>query len=127
MAEIAGYGGRFTFGTSTVSDTKHNNLSWSAEITCDALETTGFADSGQRCYIRGLRGWTATCEGLMDATNSIAGTVPGTTATLKLYVNSTKYYTGDALCTGVTPSVAADGVETMSMSFQGMSDLTYTT
>jgi len=126
MAEIAGYGGRFTFGTSTVSDTKHNILSWSAEVTCDALETTSFADAGQRCYIRGLRGWTATVEGLVDATNSIAATVPGTAASLKLYINATKYYLGDALCTGFSPGVAVDGVETMSFSFQGLSDLTYT-
>ena len=126
MAEIAGYTGKFTFGTSTISDVKHNILSWSAEIACDALETTGFADSGQRCYIRGLRGWTASVEGLVDATNSIAGTVPGTTANLKLYINATNYYTGDAICTGASPNVAVDGVETISFTFQGLSDITYT-
>jgi len=126
MAEIAGYTGRFTFGASTVSDTKHNILSWSAEIVCDALETTGFADEGQRTYIRGLRGWTASVEGLVDATNSIAGTVPGTTANLKLYINSSNYYTGDAICTGASPNVAVDGVETISFTFQGLSDIVYT-
>ena len=126
MAEIAGYTGKFTFGTSTISDVKHNILSWSADITCDALETTGFADGGQRCYIRGLRGWTATVEGLVDATNSIAGTVPGTTAALKLYINADKYYAGDAICTGASPNVSVDGVETISFTFQGLSDITYT-
>ncbi len=126
MAEIAGYGGRFVFGTSTISDTKHNIISWTAEIACDALEVSGFADAGQRTYIRGLRGWAATAEGLVDSANSIAGTVPGTVANLKLYVNSTNYYTGDALCTGASPNVAVDGVETISFKFQGLSDLTYT-
>ena len=126
MAKISGYDGHFTFGTSTVSDAKHNIISWSAEIACDALDVTGFKDDGQRTYIRGLRGWTATAEGLVDATNSIAATVPGTAAALKLYVNSTNYYAGDALCTGASPSVAVDGVETISFSFQGLSDLVYT-
>jgi len=125
VAKISGYDGQFTFGTSTVSDVAHNIISWSAEIACDALEVTGFKDDGQRTYIRGLRGWTATAEGLVDATNSIAATVPGTAAALKLYVNATNYYGGSALCTGASPSVSVDGVETISFSFQGLSDLTY--
>ena len=125
MAKISGYDGQFTFGTSTVSDVAHNIISWSAEIACDALEVTGFKDDGDRTYIRGLRGWTATAEGLVDATNSIAATVPGTAAALKLYVNATNYYGGSALCTGASPSVSVDGVETISFSFQGLSDLTY--
>ena len=125
MAEIAGYDGHFTFGTNTLSDTKHNVLSWSADVTCDALETTGFHDAGDRCYIRGLRGWTATCEALVDATNSLAVTVVGTAAALKLYVNATNYYGGAALCTGLSPSVSVDGIETMTATFQGLSDLAY--
>ena len=125
MAEISGYGGKFTFGTSTVSDTKHNVYSWSADIACDALEVTGFADGGERCYVRGQRGWTATCEAYVDATNSIAATVPGTAANLKLYVNATNYYTGDALCTGFSPGAAVDGVDTMTFTFQGLSDIAY--
>ena len=127
MAEISGYTGKMNFGSAVVSDATNNIHAWTLDINCDALETTDFADSGNRTYIRGLKGWTATCEGYIDT--SAGGTVNsadiGSSATLSLYVNATKYYNGTALLTGASLNTAADGVETSSFSFQGSGALAY--
>ena len=89
MAELSGYGGGLTFDWASVSDiggngsdATHNIYSWSAEISCDALEVTGFADGGQRTYIRGLRGWTATAEAYVDDSYPLHPSDTGTTGTL---------------------------------------------
>ena len=133
MAEISGYGGGLTFDWSGASDiggngssATHNIYSWSAEVTCDALEVTSFADGGQRTYIRGLRGWTATAEAYIDSSYPLHPSDTGVAGNLKLYVdNSDLYYHGAALLTGISPTVAVDGVATHSLSFQGLSDLAY--
>ena len=124
MAEIAGYGAKMVFGTNTVSDSLDNISSWSLEVNCDALDVTSFADGGERCFIRGLRGWTATVEGFLDTT-AVDPTDVGDTAALKLYVNSTNYYTGSAILTGISPTAAVDGAETCTYSFQGTSDIAW--
>ena len=128
MAELSGYGGGFTFDGTTpdISDADHNIYSWSADITCDALEVTGFADGGQRTYIRGLRGWTATAEAYVDDTNVLHPSDVGQAGDIKLHVETgDKYYHGDALLTGVSPSAAVDGLVTQTLTFQGLSDLSY--
>ena len=128
MAKLSGYGGGFQFAGTTpvISDANQNIYSWSAEIACDALEVTGFANAGQRTYIRGLRGWTATAEAYLDGTNVVHPSDVGEVGDIKLHVDTgDKYYHGDAILTGVSPSVAVDGVATQSLSFQGLSDLSY--
>ena len=136
MAEMSGYGGGLKFDWASrsdiggdggvPSDATHNVYSWSADVTCDALEVTGFADGGQRTYIRGLRGWTATAETYVDDTYMLHTSDAGVTGRIYLYVkNSDLYYYGDAILTGMSPTVAVDSVVTQSLTFQGMSDLVY--
>jgi len=126
MAELSGYGGGVTWNSAAVSDIKHNIHSWSADINCDALEVTSFADAGNRTYIRGLKGWTATCECYVDGTNFINPTSVGASGTLQLNYNNSKYLSGTALLTGFSPSVTTDGVETMTLNFQGSGAITLT-
>lgn len=126
MAELAGYGGSFVFGTA-VSDTKHNIYSWSLDYKADALDVTGFTDGGDRTYVRGLKGWTVSAEGYVDDTNGNAIATVGSTGTITLGLNGSHNYSGAALCTGFSgPAVKVDGVETITYTFQGLSDLAYT-
>jgi len=131
MAELSGYGGKAKFFYSdatsylNISDTSHNLHAWGVDITADALETTGFADGGNRTYIRGLKGWTATAEGYVDGTNAVFPSDVGVKSKLTLYLSDTMYYYGKAYLTGVSPSVSVDAVETQSLTFQGTSDLFY--
>ena len=133
MAELSGYGGKVQFLVSdatqyaNVSDTTHNLHAWNVDITADALETTSFADSGDRTYIRGLKGWTATVEGYVDGTNAIFPSDVGTTGLVTLYTDHSnlQYYYGNAILTGVGTSVAVDAVETTSLSLQGTGALTF--
>lgn len=124
MAEIAGYGGKFVFG-SAVSDTKHNLHSWSLDYKAEALDVTGFADGGDKTFIRGLKEWSASVDAYADGTYEIPPSDVGANARLHLYTYSdTRYYTGPALLTGVSPAASVDGVVTQALTFQGTSDLT---
>ena len=132
MGELSGYGGGAKFYGSdatnyiSISDATNNIYSWSLEVNCDTLDVTSFADGGERCFIRGLRGWTATAEAYVDDTNVICPSDAGSVARLWLYTKSdTVFYRGDALLTGVTPAAAVDGVVTQTLSWQGTSDLMF--
>jgi len=129
VAELSGYGGGLLFDwavVSDISDARHNIYSWSAEVACDALEVTGFADAGDRTYIRGLRGWTATAEAYVDDTNVLHPSDVGRAGKLYLHLDiGDKYYYGSAILTGISPTVGVDAVATQSISFQGLSDLVY--
>lgn len=126
MAELSGYSGRLSFGATTISDLNHNIHAWTMDLNVDALEVTDFSDSGDRAYIRGLKGWTATCEGYEDGTNVVAATAVGSSASLILGVSSSHQYTGTALLTGIGASAGVDGVVTVSYKFQGSGAIAYT-
>ena len=117
MAEIAGKAGSITFTGLTVGV-----KSWTLDYTADALEITDFADSGNRTYIVGLKGWTAAAEGNWDAANTA---VPGVDpASLVLTATTGKTYTGNAILISLALSEPVDGVVTASYSFQGSGALT---
>jgi len=133
MAELAGYGGQIrayysdaTTYLNMTSDTTNINA-WNLDMTADALDVTTFVDSGNHTFVRGLKGWTATAEGFVDDTYVFEPSDVGTTVALYLHVDHSnlKYYTGNAILTGISPSVSVDSVETASLSFQGTGTLTY--
>ena len=133
MAEISGYGGKFkwsrasdvTYTALNISDATYNIHAWNADLTVDPLETTGFADSGNKTFVRGLKAWTAAAEAYADSTNAIQPSDVGLEGTIYLYPNTTTYWTGAALLTGVHPAVAVDGVVTQTLDFQGTAALTH--
>ena len=126
MAEIPGYDGRLDWGWGIISDATFNIRGWTLNATADMHETTTFADDGEKTFIRGTRGWTASVEALVDSTNNVAASMIGSDASLKLYVNSTYYYTGTGLLSNYSPAVSVDGVQTQTLEFQGTGSLSYT-
>ena len=119
MAEIAGKSGSITY-TGLTAGVKSWTLNYEAEM----LEATDFADgaSSVRSYIPGLKGWTATVEANVD--DSVVPLDVAGSATLTLTVTSGTAYTGVAFVTVANPTVAVDGISTVTYEFQGTAGLT---
>ena len=89
-------------------------------------DITNLSSTGWRKFKGGLKSWTGSLEVYTDGTNVFVPSDVGASAQLKLYVNSTNYLVGDAICSAWHPAVSVDGVQTQTMDFQGNSDLSYT-
>ena len=140
MAELKGYGGAVKYYSSdtggtyyiNISDVRQNIYSWTLNTTADMHETTSFADNGEKTFIRGTRGWTASVEAYVDATYPIQPSDLGWSPTysdhalLWMYLSdASKHYRGRALMSSFGPVVGVDSVETQTLEFQGVSDLIY--
>jgi len=121
MAEIHGKGGSLTYSTGG-SVIATSIKSWVLTYNCDAPEVTDFADAGVKSFIVGCTSWTATAEGNWDVAN--VGKPGDAAAALALQVTSALGYSGSAIITGMTPTVSADGVASVSYTFQGTGALT---
>jgi len=125
MANIAGYNGQVDFGTIIDSDVcGYSTFSWSLDQTADTLDSTDFCSTGWRDFIAGLKTWSGSVELYIDGTSRIQPSDVGTSAAIHLYMNSTNYLSGTAICTGWNPTVAVDGIESQTISFQGTGALT---
>ncbi len=116
MAKISGKSGKVE-APSVIAGIK----SWTCDYTGDALESTDFGSSGKKEYVGGLTGWSGSFEGNYSGEAPIA---PLTEVALKLYVDGTKYVTGQALITGFHITTPVDGLVTISYDFQGTGALT---
>lgn len=118
---IVGYGGDVTIGDASVAGIK----SWKLDFTYDALEGTGFDSIGVKVYKSGLRGWSGSFEGYKDG---VPLTI-GTEIALDLEESQTggQLYTGQAIITGLHPSVSTDGLAVVSYDFQGTAGLVIAT
>ena len=121
MANISGKAGSVLVAAATVAGIR----SWSLDYTGDALETSDFGDSGHRTYIPGIDGWSGRFDGFKDA----APQAIGAEIALQLKESATagQLYTGQAIITGVSPSVSVDGVVSIAYTFQGSGALTVAT
>ena len=126
MGTIAGYDGKVVWGTAgtIVSDVGSNVHSWKLDLTGEALDNTDFTSTGWKTFMAGLKQWGGSLEAYCDASKPITIASVGTSTTIKLYIDGTKYYNGTALCTGVHPSVGVEGIETQTIDFQGTGALT---
>ena len=127
MPAVAGYSGTVTW-THGGGDIDLNVRSWSLDYVADTLDTTDFTSTGDRTFIGGLRSWSGTFENLLDgATAPIGqGSDIGTSTSIILddAGSGGTRYSGTAICTGIHPSVTVDGVNTITVDFQGTGALT---
>ena len=127
MAVIAGYDGGVDWGLIVDSDVAgYSTHSWSVDVTGEAHDITDFNSSGWRTFLAGLKGWSGSVELFVDGTTHCSPSDVGSSATLKLSLNSSNYLSGTAICTGWHPTASVDGVETQSLDFQGTGTLAYT-
>ena len=134
MAAIAGYNGSVAWSAGVYnSDTAGVSLNvrtWSLDYVADTLDTTDFTSTGDRTFISGLRSWSGTCESLLDGTASPLGdasdlgSLDSVSDVITITASSGKTYSGTAFVTGIHPSVAVDGVNTVTVDFQGTGAIT---
>ena len=127
MAELPGYGGSVTFTDVVGPSSAVCANGWSLDVSVDTHDVTDFCStSAYRDFIVGLKGWTASVDTKIDGDNPVIIVDIGSSADLKLYIDSTHYYSGNAFLNSFSPSVTVDAEETQTLGFQGTGELTYT-
>ncbi len=128
---IAGKKGKVAIGTDdpvTVVGIKN----WSLELSTDTLETTALGDDWKN-YIMGLMEWTTSSEGDYSVETDAEGQaalqeafLAGETVDLKLYVDDTHYYSGEAIINSLSIEDPVDDVVNISIEFTGNGELSFT-
>ena len=124
---IAGKGGKLSIGAEKVSSIE----SWSLDLGLDTLEITALGDDW-KTFISGLKEWSASAEGSFlihtDTNGQTAlqnAYLNGTEVNLRLYLNATNYYSGNAFISGLSVEDPVDDKISVSFEFQGSGELTY--
>ena len=124
---IAGKSGKLGLGTNMV--TEINN--WSLDIGTDTLEVTALGDDWKE-FIAGLKEWSASSEGTFNIPSDNNGQravqdafLNGDTVSLRMYVNPTNYYSGNAYISSLNVEDPVDDAVTISFEFQGTGALAY--
>ena len=97
-------------------------FNWSLDRSCESIETTSFDDSGtgNRTYIPGLMGWTATGE-LYTQDDTYWNLADGDTVVMALFQDASAHWEGHVMITNHTQTVPVEGMVTTSITFQGCS------
>jgi len=123
MAAKSGKGGAAVFGTLAPL-----LGSWTLDTSQATLDVTGYAEAGARAVIAGVSQWSGTAEGFIDA--SVDVDLTGALMTVSLTDSDatvgSMVYTGNVILTSVSYSSSADGLCTISISFDGTGALTST-
>ena len=114
--------------------------SWSVEESADTVESTNMGSAGVRSYKLTHKTWSGTAdlyipiddsdgsEQFTEENSALAGISIGATYEFKFYVDdstaSFESYAGTGIVTGISRSVAHDGMAEMSVTIQGNSALT---
>jgi predicted secreted protein len=127
MAAIAGKGGSARLGVNTIAEV----TSWSMDIATDMLDSSSLGDSWRE-FVAGLNGATGSVEVNWDVVTDANGqaalqtaVLAGTTVTLDLYVNATKYYSGTAYVSNFNVSDPVDDLVTATFDAQFSGAVTY--
>ena len=129
---VAGKNGKVVVGASA-SKKVVGIKNWSLELTLDTLETTALGDDWKN-YITGLKEWSASSEGDYEVPVDTEGQkalqdafLNGTTVMVKLYVDGTNYYQGEAYINSLSIEDPVDDVVSISIEFTGTGALTFET
>ena len=129
---VAGKNGKVVIGESATKKVV-GIKNWSLELALDTLETTALGDDWKN-YITGLKEWSASSEGDYEVPVDADGQqalqdafLNGTTVTVKLYVDGTNYYKGEAFINSLSIEDSVDDVVSISIEFTGTGALTFET
>ena len=127
---VAGKNGKVVVGASA-SKKVVGIKNWSLELSLDTLETTALGDDWKN-YITGLKEWSASSEGDYEVPVDADGQqalqdafLNGTTVTVKLYVDGTNYYQGEAYINSLSIEDPVDDVVSISIEFTGTGALSF--
>ena len=97
----------------------------------DTLDTTVLGDEWKN-FIAGLKEWSASAEGSWNIAVDALGQkalqeayLSGTTVSLKLYVNTAQYYSGETFISSLAIEDPVDDIVNISFEFQGTGALAY--
>ncbi len=126
MAATAGKGGKVMIGANTVASVK----SWSLDASADTLNTESLGDSWKSVII-GLKEWSATVELDWDMSDAQQTAIQnaylnGTSVSIKLYTNTTNYYSGTAFLSSLSVETPVDDIVSASAELTGSGALSYT-
>ena len=129
---VAGKNGKVVIGESATKKVV-GIKNWSLELSLDTLETTALGDDWKN-YITGLKEWSASSAGDYEVPVDADGQqalqdafLNGTTVTVKLYVDGTNYYKGEAFINSLSIEDPVDDVVSISIEFTGTGALTFET
>ena len=129
---VAGKNGKVVIGDSS-TEKVFGMKNWSLELSLETLETTALGDDWKN-YITGLKEWTASSEGDYGVPTDTAGQkalqdafLNGTTVKVKMYVDGTNYYQGDAYISSLSIEDPVDDVVSISIEFTGTGALSFET
>ena len=127
---VAGKNGKVVIGESATKKVV-GIKNWSLELSLDTLETTALGDDWKN-YITGLKEWSASSEGDYEVPVDADGQqalqdafLNGTTVTVKLYVDGTNYYKGEAFINSLSIEDPVDDVVSISIEFTGTGALSF--
>ena len=127
---VAGKNGKVVIGDSS-TEKVFGMKNWSLELSLETLETTALGDDWKN-YITGLKEWTASSEGDYEVPTDTAGQkalqtafLSGQVVKVKLYVDGSNYYTGDAYIASLSIEDPVDDVVSISIEFTGNGPLTF--
>ncbi|GAB6157854.1 hypothetical protein JCM39194_10540 [Desulfotomaculum varum] len=125
---ISGKSGKLVIGTNTVTEIKN----WSLDLGLDTIDTTALGDEW-KTFISGLKEWSASAEGSWNIAVDTMGQkviqdayLSGSLVSLKLYVDATHYYSGEAYISSLGIEDPVDDTVNVSFEFQGTGVLAYT-
>lgn len=124
---IAGKSGKLNISANVVS----NISNWSLDLGLDTLDITALGDEWKK-FIAGLKEWSASAEGSYSIHTDTDGQTAlqnaylnGTEVELRLFVNATNYYSGNAFISSLSVEDPVDDKVSVSFEFQGTGALTY--
>lgn len=126
MAVFHGKAGKINFDSKDIWNATNAVTDWTLSITAETAEASAMGDSWVK-RLAGLTDFTATVNAktrhTIDYDTLITGSKPlyGASATLKLYLNATKYFQVTAICSGVSFTNNIGDVGTSTLSFEGNS------
>lgn len=124
---IAGKNGKLSLAANTVSDIKN----WSLDLGADTIDVTALGDEW-KTFIAGLKEWKASADGSFAINTDTNGQAALQTAflnatevSLRLYINNTNYYSGNAYISSLSVEDPVDDAVNVSFEFQGTGALSY--
>jgi predicted secreted protein len=128
MAALAGKGGSCKTGANAIVNVKN----WNIDPQMGTADTTALGMSWKE-FIATIGEWSGQMEcvyRIHDDTNGQTALqtafLAGTEVAWKGYINSTNYYSGNVILTGMPVSVEVEGAVEVSFPFQGTGALSYT-
>ena len=127
---VAGKNGKVVVGEGS-TEKVFGMKNWSLELALETLETTALGDDWKN-YTTGLKEWTASSEGDYSVPTDTKGQkalqdafLNGTTVKVKMYVDATNYYQGDAYISSLSIEDPVDDVVSISIEFTGTGALSF--